>query len=120
MSQITANTVELKEFIMGLFSNQPQPVNSFCLELEPQILSATNEEDKNKIIAYKNNLLMSIFINGARILFGNEVTPTNISDRQFTLLNTYMQSIGYNCKYEYVKNKQGVNTNIDIWFEYIQ
>lgn len=118
MSEATASTVALRDLIIKLFTNPPQVKNSLRLELE-NYNTIDDEQEIQKMVAYKNNLLMTIFINGARILFGENVSPANISERQFNLLNTYMESIGYNCKYEYVKNEQGKNTNINIWFEYI-
>lgn len=117
MSEVSS-TMDLKELIFKLFSNPPQNKQSLRLELENN--NEDDSEESNKMRAYKNNLLMTIFINGSRILFGESVTPTNISERQFNLLNLYMESIGYTCKYEYVKNEDGVNTNINIWFEYIK
>jgi hypothetical protein len=120
MSEIVSSTMDLKDLILKLFTNPPQNKHSFGIELENANEAAETEEAKNKILTYKNNLLMTIFINGSRILFGEAVTPANISETQFNLLNRYMESIGYTCNYEYVKNEDNVNTNINIWFEYIK
>jgi len=121
MSQIASGTFDLKEFILKLFANPPQNKHSFRLELEnPDVTDIDSENlEQQKAAAYKNNLLMTIFINGGRLLFGESINPGNISQEQFKLLNSYMESIGYTCKYEYVKNDKGVNTNINIWFEYM-
>lgn len=45
--------------------------------------------------------LMTILISGAKRLYGESITPSEISDRQFLELQRYMESLGYHVKYNY-------------------
>lgn len=59
--------------------------------------------------------LMSIFINGAKKLYGDDITPSKISDKQFNNIKSYILSIGFQVKHSftYIYDK----TLINIWFE---
>lgn len=71
-------------------------------------------------------LLMTLLICGARKLYGENITPSDISEYQFEELKRYIESVGYVIKYNY----KDINTDenieirpriINIWFEqYIQ
>ena len=55
-------------------------------------------------------LLSVIMIQGSKKLFGN-VTPDNMTEKQFKLLQQYIKSIGYEIKYLVENDKY------KIWFE---
>ena len=68
-------------------------------------------------------MLMSVLISGAKRLYGDSIRPGDISDKQFSTLKMYIESLGYSLKYDY---KPIVNkdiefiippTVINIWFE---
>jgi hypothetical protein len=61
--------------------------------------------------------LMGIFINGAIALFGEDVTPQNMTLEQFALLKKYMLSLGHKVMHRY---EEGNTVVIHIWFEPIQ
>ena len=68
-------------------------------------------------------LLMSILISGARYLYGNTITPNDITSNQFDELKCYMESVGYKIKYNYTLLNQNDSDFedkprfINIWFE---
>jgi hypothetical protein len=59
---------------------------------------------------------MNIFISGCNILYGNEVTPANISQDQFQHINKYIKSFGYETHYEYTYNEEKLPTNLNVYF----
>lgn len=70
--------------------------------------------------------LMTILITGAKRLYGETITPSDISDRQFLELQRYMESLGYHVKYNYRNVTSGEISEtepeepvriINIWFE---
>jgi hypothetical protein len=46
-----------------------------------------------------NKILSNIMILGAKKLFGYSISPSNITKKQFSLLNDYFHSMNYNIKY---------------------
>ncbi len=60
--------------------------------------------------------LMYIFVNGAKMLFGSDITPQTMSIEQFDLLKKYMLSLGYKVQHRYEHCGDG-NVIIHIWFE---
>lgn len=112
--------IGVKDLILNLFTNAPRQKNSVPIGLEKTISYAKNNEEKNQLIQLKENILMIIFVNGARILFGENVTPENITEKQYDVLNYYMESIGYTCKYNYIKNEDNTNKILSILFEAIE
>ena len=44
-------------------------------------------------------LLMSILVSGARHLYGESISPNDITSEQFDELKCYMESVGYKIKY---------------------
>ena len=86
------------KFIEYIFDNDPKEIHYYS----------------DKIIDCHNiNIvtLSCILLLGSYKLFGNNITPSNITNEQFLLLNKYMNSIGYNIHYEDVKD------NINIYFK---
>lgn len=69
--------------------------------------------------------LMTILITGAKRLYGESITPSDISDRQFDELKRYMESLGYHIKYNYTNLPESSTESstesplriINIWFE---
>lgn len=49
--------------------------------------------------ALVNKILSNIMILGAKKIFGDSVSPSNITQKQFLLLNDYFHSMNYNIKY---------------------
>jgi len=80
------------ELISCIFGNYPHKANYFAIPHADL------------------HLLTSIMLNGSQKLFGH-VDPTLISEKQFALLQEYMESIGYHIKYK-IEDK-----GIKIWFE---
>ena len=68
-------------------------------------------------------LLMTLLIPGARKLYGENITPSDISEYQFEELKRYIESVGYVIKYNYKNNQNEQTSNqieqkvINIWFE---
>lgn len=70
-------------------------------------------------------LLMTLLICGARKLYGENITPSDISEYQFEELKRYIESVGYVIKYNYkdinnINSDENVNIKpriINIWFE---
>ena len=60
-------------------------------------------------------ILMSLLIEGAKRLYGVDITPAKMSYKQFEHLKQYFLSIGYEVNHNYT-NKDDT-TLINIWFE---
>ena len=59
---------------------------------------------------------MNILILGARKIFGENINPAFISEKDFNLLKEYILSIGYILKSNQVSDENGIK-KINIWFE---
>lgn len=59
--------------------------------------------------------LMEILTTGAKKLFGDDITPQNITSQQFDKLKLYMLSLGYQVKHNFSYHNDA--TLINIWFE---
>jgi len=92
-----------------IFQDIPKEKNHYNLRLDE-----TNEENKN--INF-NDILIGVFFNGIKVLFGESTNLQNITQEQYELINKYMQSLGYTVilNYEYDDNKLPIN--IKVWFE---
>jgi hypothetical protein len=63
-------------------------------------------------------VLMDVLINGAKKLYGPDITPPQITDAQFEVLKKYMLSLGYQVKHNYTYNEDNSKALlINIWFE---
>jgi hypothetical protein len=83
----------------------------------------------NQVVIFQ--LLMNFLIAGAKHLYGNQITPEQISEKQFEELKDYIESVGYMIRYNYkyptlpsidVVGKGNLSTFeqpriINIWFE---
>lgn len=99
------NVFSIPEFTMSLFSKKAGSPCSIKLQL-------TN--DSKRLEA-----LMSILVNGAKILYGPSVNPQTLSIEQFNYLQSYFYSIGYVVRFkkQYLDEEQTILHKIDIWFD---
>ena len=107
--------VDLTKMINILYSNPPTKPNSYKLDLSVDDVEMTDEVLK-ELAKTTSNVLMNIFISGCDILFGSNVTPSNIKQEQFELINKYINSFGYNTNFKYTYNDKKVPVNLDIFF----
>ena len=104
--------MELCEFINVIFSDTPKSPCSFHITHSNCINAKT--KDQNAIIMFP--VLMNILILGARKIFGENINPAFISEKDFNLLKEYILSIGYILKSNQVSDENGIK-KINIWFE---
>ena len=101
----------LDQLVKTIFNGPPRPPCTYNIALS---------EDQNITLF---QLLMSILITGAKYLYGDSITPGEISENQFDDLKLYMKSIGYEIKYNYsLVGDQNLPDElkarvINIWFE---
>jgi hypothetical protein len=97
-----------------IFVDSPKPPCTYNLSL-PRDNSSTMFQ-----------LLMTLLISGAKKLYGENITPSDISEDQFEELKRYIESVGYVIKYNYKNNNKNNNQIeqtdiapkiINIWFE---
>lgn len=95
----------IPDFIENLFSQSPKPPCSVNLQL-------TNETKRLET-------LMVILVNGAKYLYGNNVSPTNLSKEQFDFLQSYFYSIGFIIRFkkQYLDEDEKILHKVDIWFD---
>ncbi len=108
--------VDLNKMVTIVFSQPPADAGSYKLDLSVDNEQDDNNNDElnkeitNKLAKTTANVLMNIFISGCQILFGNDITPVNITEEQFAKVNKYINSFGYQTHYEYTY-KDIVNEN---------
>lgn len=99
--------INLYQLINLIFTNSPKPPNSILIDI-------------NKISTEQNltpfQCLMTILINGARILFGENINPENISDTQYNTLQKYIKSIGFELHHEYKYDQNNIPIMVNIYF----
>lgn len=93
--------VDLKKMVTIVFSQPPADRGAYKLDLSVDTIVEQDPEFVNELAKTTANVLMNIFISGCQILFGNQVTPANITEDQFTTINKYINSFGYQTHYEY-------------------
>lgn len=99
--------VDLKKMVNIVFSQPPAAPGAYKLDLSvdteqnPEQNVEQDPEFVNELAKTTANVLMNIFISGCNILFGNNVTPANITEAQFSTVNKYINSFGYQTNYEY-------------------
>jgi len=101
------NDINLYQLINVLFSNSIKPPNSIIVDIE-KIGKELN------ITTFQT--LMTILINGAKILFGENITPDNISETQYDTLKQYIQSIGFELHHEYKYDENGIPIMVNVYF----
>jgi hypothetical protein len=93
--------VDLKKMIAIVFSQPPAESGAYKLDLSVDSSVEQDPEFANQLAKTTANVLMNIFISGCQILFGDTITPANITEEQFTTVNKYINSFGYQTHYEY-------------------
>jgi endonuclease III len=114
----TIKSQNMETLVDLIFSKPPKPPCTYTLMLPETVVV-------NQVVMFQ--LLMSFLIAGAKHLYGNQITPEQISEKQFEELKDYIKSVGYmiryNYKYEAVQAddkhlSQLENPRIiNIWFE---
>lgn len=104
-------TQTLNSLIKTIFTGPPRPPCTYTIAVS---------DDQNTTLF---QLLMSILITGAKFLYGESITPSDISQEQFDELKLYIESIGYQIKYNYTNvGDENIPDElkpriINIWFE---
>jgi hypothetical protein len=92
------------EIVDAIFTKPPQEACSLRVEL--------SEYSNGNLF----HLLMDIMMQGAKCLFGNDISVHNISLKQFDILNQYIRSFGFNIKHNFTKTPNN-DILVNIWFE---
>lgn len=110
MSQFIPNSwVTVHEIVEKVFTYPPRKACSYKV-----FLAHPHHKDiRVSMFPY----LISILINGAKKLFGNDIKAENITEQQFDVLKMYMLSLGYQVKHSYTNNDDTSEMLINIWFE---
>lgn len=98
----TIQSKNMETLVTMIFSKPPKPPCTYTLMLPENVI-------KNQVTMFQ--LLMNFLIAGAKHLYGDCITPEQISEKQFQELKYYIESVGYMIKYNY---RYLTNTNIDI------
>lgn len=96
------NTVAFSEMINAIFENSPKDISTYSIKSTSRMFP----------------ILMEILITGTKKLYGNDITPSQVTHDQFRTLQKYIMSIGYKVMYNYTENNMG--KIINIWFEEIK
>jgi hypothetical protein len=106
-------TQSLNSLVKTIFTGPPRPQCTYTIAIS---------DDQNTTLF---QLLMSVLITGAKFLYGESITPSDISQEQFDELKLYMESMGYKVKHNYTNIGDENIPNelkpriINIWFEAI-
>lgn len=122
-SQKTQANVNLTFMIDQIFSEEPQTAHFYHLDLETTNENeASTSTDLSEKVQSQNtaNVLMTIFFNGCKKLYGENFGINNLSQEQFEHANKYIQSFGYNTRYEYQFNEEKAPVSLQVWFEKLQ
>lgn len=105
--------ISVSDLVEMIFTHPPRDACTLNVQLVSSVNPATDRDMYNvQMFPY----LMDIFINGAVILFGQTVTPQNMTDDQFELLKKYMLSLGHKVMHRYEECADG-KVLVHIWFE---
>lgn len=101
------DNINLYQLINLVFTNSIKPPNSIVIDI--------------KRIATEQHLtvfqaLMTILLNGAKILFGENISVENITESQHETLQKYIQSIGFDLHHEYKYNENGIPIMVNVYF----
>jgi hypothetical protein len=101
----------VNDIVNKIFTKPPLPPCTYALKL--------SFENENTIEVNMFHFLMKILIDGAKILYGEDITPNQISPYQFDILKQYILSLGYELKhnYTYLDDDNTKPYKINIWFE---
>ena len=113
--------VELSKMVNIVFANPPGNANSYKLDLSVGDGDVEmTDEVLDQLSKTTSRVLMNIFITGCGILFGDSVSPGNMTEEQFQLINKYINSFGYNTHYEYTYNDNKVATKLEVYFNALE
>jgi hypothetical protein len=113
-------TQNIETLVNVIFSKPPKPPCTYNLMLPETVIV-------NQVVMFQ--LLMKFLIAGAKFLYGNHITPEQISEKQFEELKHYIESIGFMIRYnyKYITNDEPSKDDnlsplehprvINIWFE---
>lgn len=135
-SQKSQSNINLTYMIEQIFSEEPQNPHFYHLDLETASGSTSETEtgsgsaseaasasgsttEASARVKSQNtaNVLMTLFFNGCKKLYGENFGINNITKEQFEHANKYIQSFGYNTRYEYEFSESGVPVSLQVWFE---
>jgi hypothetical protein len=101
------DNIDLYKLINLIFTNSPKPPNSIIINLN----KIANEQN---LTIFQS--LMTILINGSKILFGENVSADNITEKQHNILQDYIKSIGFELHHEYKYDENGIPLMINVYF----
>ena len=97
----------LDHLVNKIFCYPPKPPCTYTIAVAQQL--------SDHVTLFQ--LLMTILIIGAKHIYGEHITPNDITSEQFEELKSFIASIGYTLKHNYRK-VEGTNVQmINIWFE---
>lgn len=97
------------QFLNVIFTEAPKEPNTYNLRLDD-----SNPDNANIKI---EDILINVFVNGLKTLFGESVNFRTITQEQYNLINQYMRSLGYNAIFEYEYDDDNFPINVKVWFE---
>lgn len=105
-----AQMATVSEIVDHLFSKPPLDACTYKI----LVYEKNHEDDKVNSFPF----LMDILVSGAKKLFGDHISPSSLSEKQFNVLKQYMLSLGFQVKHEH-KYEEGSDKPylINIWFE---
>lgn len=92
-----------------IFTEPPKEANFYNLRLDE-----SNPDNAN--IKFED-ILINVFVNGLKTLFGESTNFRNITQEQYNIINQYMHSLGYNAVFEYEYDDDNYPINLKVWFE---
>jgi hypothetical protein len=95
--------ITIPDIVTTIFTNEPKDPCSYKLGLSQETL----ERNVNMF-----QVLMNILILGAKQLFGESVSPHNMTQKDIQLLQKYFNSFGYNIEY----NIETEMSRVVVWF----
>lgn len=101
------DNINLYQLINLIFSNSPKPPNSIIIDIK-------KIADKQGLTIFQS--LMTFLINGANILFGENISAESITDKQHDILQEYIKSIGFELHHEYKYDTNGIPIIINVYF----
>lgn len=101
------DNVNLYQLINIIFTNSPKSANSIIININKLA------SDQNLTIFQS---LMTILLNGAKILFGENISAENISESQYNILKKYIESIGYELHHEYKYDENNIPIMVNVYF----
>lgn len=96
------NMIAFSQMINTIFENSPKDISTYSIKSTTRMFP----------------ILMEILITGAKKLYGEDITPSQLTYEQFNILQKYIMSIGYKVMYNYTENING--KIINVWFEEIK